>query len=184
PSTLLVLYAILSGVSVAAILVAGIIPGVITAIAYALYILARARKMVDVPASMEKALVSAGHEGGSLSGTAGHSDATSTKGPRVSLREPLSGLVKISILFSIILGGIYSGYFTVTESAAMGALAAMVMLFIEIRNKSLRDTVREFVEALKETASTTSMVFAVIVGSGVLSTFFVAARLPETISVW
>src|SRR5699024_3344822 len=74
------------------------------------------------------------------------------------------------------------GLFTPTESAAIGALAALLILVLEYRRNGLREITHQFVGALKETAKTTTMVFAVIVGSSILSTFFVVARVPQAIS--
>src|SRR5690606_27556348 len=91
---------------------------------------------------------------------------------------------RVFILFLIVLGGIYSGLFTPTESAAVGALAAALMLVLEYRKDGFQVMARNFSEALKETAGTTSMVFAIIVGSAILSAFFIAARLPQTATGW
>lgn len=86
------------------------------------------------------------------------------------------------ILFAIVLGGMYSGFFTSTESAAIGAVAALVILIIENRKKGFKAVLAAFRSALQDTGSTTAMVFMIIVGSGILSTFFIAARVPDTIT--
>src|SRR5690606_9246853 len=104
---------------------------------------------------------------------------------KVRMRDlPMRGVVRVFILFLIVLGGIYSGLFTPTESAAVGALAAALMLVLEYRKDGFQVMARNFSEALKETAGTTSMVFAIIVGSAILSAFFIAARLPQTATGW
>lgn len=96
----------------------------------------------------------------------------------------MRGVGRVAILFLIVLGGIYSGYFTPTESAAIGALAAAVMLILEFRKDGIKELTSNFVEALKETAATTSMVFAIVVGSAILSAFFISARLPQMATDW
>ena len=199
PSVFLVLYAILSGESIAQMLAAGIVPGVLSALAYMVYILLRTRRLQTAAtgattAARVPATVGAGAGGGP--GAAGPADghgglpaeleaaAAQRHAPaRIPWGElPYRGLVRLAILFAIIMGGIYTGLFTPTESAAIGALAAAVMLVLEFRRDGMRTMARQFVDALKETAQTTSMVFAIIIGSAVLSLFFVVARVPQNLS--
>ncbi|MEV4900153.1 TRAP transporter large permease [Citricoccus sp. NPDC055426] len=172
PSVFLVLYAILSGESIGQMLAAGIVPGVLSAVAYMTYILIRTRKMTMAPAGargLSAELEAAARPAG---------------GPApIAWRDlPYRGLVRLIILFIIIMGGIYSGLFTPTESAAIGALFAAFMLIFEFRKDGIRTMARQFIDALKETAQTTSMVFAIIVGSAVLSLFFIVARVPQTLA--
>lgn len=194
PSVMLVLYAIMTGESVAACLSAGIVPGLISALAYMLYIMWAVRRFAAKESvrqtSLAEALTAASAPGSGGSGDGGTAfgsedtkTAVRTPVSPVRLRDlPLRGLVRVSILFLIVLGGIYSGLFTPTESAAIGALAAGIMLVLELRRGSRRNMFTAIKDALKESASTTSMVFAIVVGSAILSMFFVAARLPETIA--
>lgn len=202
PSLFLVLYAIMTGESVAAMLAAGIIPGILSAVAYATYIIVVAKRneteWSERALKLEDALVSA--SGGAATGgssqprtelgvvpspPAGASSRPPATAGTVRLRDlPMRGVVRVFILFLIVLGGIYSGLFTPTESAAVGALAAAVMLVLEYRKDGTTIIRKNFVEALKETAGTTSMVFAIIVGSALLSAFFIAARLPQMATGW
>lgn len=182
PSVFLVLYAIMTGESIAAMLAAGIIPGIVSALAYAAYIMVaapRLRAPADVEAAkdLQGALVAA--SGSAAEGTGAQ---PATTGPTRLRDLEMRGLVRVAILFVIVLGGIYSGFFTPTESAAMGALAAAVMLLLEFRRAGLAVLYAKFTAALKETAGTTSMVLAIVVGSAILSMFFVSARLPETVT--
>ncbi|WP_221583371.1 TRAP transporter large permease [Microbacterium sp. G2-8] len=187
PSVFLVLYAILTGESIAAMLAAGIIPGLLSTVAYSIYILVRTRRLATAPAE-ERGLAETLDAVAAPEGT-GAATATSTRGPGSPGagdarpgRLPYRGLVRLAILFAIIMGGIYTGLFTPTESAAIGALAAAVMLLWEFRRAGSRQMMTQFVDALKETAQTTSMVFAIIVGSAVLSLFFVVARVPNMLT--
>ncbi len=95
---------------------------------------------------------------------------------------PLRGVVRVGILFFIVLGGMYSGIFTPTESAAIGALAAGLFLVIEMWRDGWTAMRDALTSALKETAGTTSMVFSIIVGSAVLSMFFIQAKVPQMLT--
>jgi TRAP-type C4-dicarboxylate transport system permease large subunit len=233
PSTFLVLYAIMTNTSVAQVLAAGVLPGLLSAAAYIAYIMtfgarrigrstdsddlgnavARARLDASVAARLE----AAGRRGGatragdrSRSGDGSARGATATvqavdtrtppgtitastpptsrataSADATRLRDlPWRGVVYIAILFTIVLGGMYSGVFTSTESAAIGALASVIILIVENRRDGVRAIVSQIKGALLDTGSTTSMVFFIVVGSSILSAFFIAARVPEAVTDW
>ena len=176
PSTFLVLYAILAQVSVAEMLAAGIIPGILSAIAYALWIMFSGWRMnkrgqtVTEADSVKHALDQA-------------SEITSEQREKTPLGKlPWRGLVYIVILFAIVLGGMYSGIFTATESAAFGAIAAVLILLFELRKEGAKGIWEGITNALQNTASTTAMVFFIVIGSAILSSFFIAARVPNMIT--
>lgn len=178
PSIILVLYAIMTGESVAKVLAAGILPGILTAIAFSVYIMIVAPKAVAKQKELDRALAVASGSATASAGIGSHNAATPTR-----LRDlPMRGLIRVAILFFIVLGGMYSGLFTPTESAAIGALAAAVMLILEMWREGWKATLAAMTSALKETAGTTSMVFSIIVGSAVLSIFFVAAKVPQMLT--
>ena len=185
PSVILVLYAIMTRESVAKVLAAGIIPGIISALAYALYIILASRRDLKKQQAkvMASALATASGETDSVGAAGGTGASVATIGSTGGWKElPMRGVVRVAILFFIVLGGMYSGIFTPTESAAMGALAAAVILVTEMYKEGWRATLGAITEALKETAGTTSMVFGIIVGSAVLSIFFVTARVPQMLT--
>ncbi|MFA5605693.1 MAG: TRAP transporter large permease subunit [Leucobacter sp.] len=191
PSIILVLYSIMASESVAKMFAAGIIPGVMSAIAYAIYMMfaghralknrAESGKPTAAQASLEQALDVASGAAAGAGGTAVKTAPAKVETEVAArLRDlPKRGLVYVIILFVVVLGGMYSGIVTPTESAALGAIAAMLMLIIENVRSGPKQTMRAIIDALKETAGTTSMVFAIIVGSAILSVFFVAAGVPQ-----
>lgn len=176
PSTFLVLYAILAQTSVAEMLAAGIVPGAISAIAYALWImfagwrLQRKGQIVSEADSVKDALGQATEI------------ATVQKEQTPLSKLPWRGLVYVVILFAIVLGGMYSGFFTATESAAFGAIAAVLILLFELRKEGIKGILDGIKGALEATASTTAMVFFIVIGSGILTAFFIAARVPNMIT--
>lgn len=188
PSILLVLYAVLAGESPARVLSAGIIPGLLSALAYIVYIMVVARRVItptepDLDAATRTAAsgldVAQVDAGGARTGTATLVAPAATK-----VRLPWRGLVRIAILFLIVMVGLYSGIVTPTESAAIGAIAALVIMLIELRRDGIRSIGRTLADALKESATTTSTVFAIVIGSSVLSAFFVASRVPYRLTEW
>ncbi|MHA7274091.1 TRAP transporter large permease [Arthrobacter sp. TMT4-20] len=199
PSTFLVLYAIMTNTSVAQVLAAGVLPGLLSAAAYITYIMtAGARKIGrstdsdDLGNAVARvrldAAVAARQEAQGSRGRGGITTAQlTTEGAAAPTRLrdlPWRGVAYIAILFTIVLGGMYSGVFTSTESAAVGALASVVILIVENRREGARVVLSQIKGALLDTGATTSMVFFIVVGSSILSAFFIAARVPETVTNW
>src|SRR5699024_10329838 len=175
PSTFLVLYAILAQVSVAEMLAAGIVPGILSAIAYSLWIMFSGWRM-----RRQEQIVDADNVQDALDQATEINAAKLEKSPLGQL--PWRGLVYIGLLFAIVLGGMYSGVFTATESAAFGAIAAVLILLFELRKEGAKGIWDGITNALQNTASTTAMVFFIVIGSGILSSFFIAARVPNMIT--
>lgn len=202
PSTFLVLYAIMTGESVAQMLAAGIIPGIISALGYITYILVLGhRQIVKNTASLESVVVEARAEA-KVAACGGAQDAvhsaaidsamhavpdtgTVRQAYGLTIRAlPWRGLVRLALIFLIILGGMFSGVFTSTESAAIAAFAALLILLWEFRRQGVGAMWSNVKGALLDTAQTTSMVFMILVGSSIFSTFLIAARVPDTITGW
>ncbi|QPE05973.1 TRAP transporter large permease subunit [Microbacterium schleiferi] len=190
PSILLVLYAVLAGESPAQLLAAGIIPGLLSAAAYILYIMSVARRVIrpateDLASATAAAAIDARTLGGSAKQDRASATAVLAEERPASLRSlPWRGLVNVGILFLIVMGGLYSGIVTPTESAALGALAALAMMAIELRRSGMRSLWQNLTSALREAATSTTSVFAIVIGSTVLSTFFVASRVPQDLAAW
>ena len=102
------------------------------------------------------------------------------KGPKVSWRErfaSLSGTWGILTLFLIVIGGIYSGAFTPTEAAGIGAFGAFVITIVKRQM-----TWNKFVQCLSATGSMTAFIFLIIIGASVFSYFLALTSLPTTLS--
>lgn len=203
PSTFLVLYAIMTGESVAQILAAGIIPGILSALGYIIYILVVGHRQIVRPEATLESVVAGAHAV-AAERAAGPSSVERT-GARVAsslppgtpntemvqqaygrtLRTlPWRGIVRLGLIFLIILGGMFSGVFTSTESAAIAAFVALVILLWEFRRDGWGIMWGNVKGALLDTAQTTSMVFMILVGSSVFSTFLIAAHVPDTVTNW
>ncbi len=89
------------------------------------------------------------------------------------------GLWKLALLFYLAVVGIYLGWFSPTEAAAIAAFAAAVIGFAT-RTLSLRG----FMDALLDTVYSTAMLFFIIVGAFIFSRFIVLTRLPNELVAW
>jgi len=80
-------------------------------------------------------------------------------------RAALRGVWPVGLLFFVVLGGIYAGIFTATEAAGIGASGAL--LFALIRRLPRRD----FLDVLVQSAETTAILFALIIGAKIFAEF-------------
>lgn len=186
PSIILVLYGILTGESIRLLLVAGIIPGILSAFIYMVVVVHRAGKpgMINPVA----VAVAAGDAEPRLpAGSFASSFVRSADGePALSESKGYGGggLVKIVILFTIVMGGIYNGIFTATEAAAVGAAAALLMLLLDVFRFGFRALLVNLRKSLAETASITSFIFLVLVGASIFTFFLVSAGVPTRFTSW
>ncbi len=91
---------------------------------------------------------------------------------RMKIRS-LSGTWGMLVLFSIVMGGIYLGIFTPTEAAGVGAFGAF--LFAVLRKKI---TFVTLFQSLIDTGKTTAMIFLIIIGATIFSSFLGMTKLP------
>jgi len=149
PSIILVIYAILTEQNIAKLFVAAFVPGILAAIGYMITIAIYVRLNPD----------SAGHR------------------ERAPYRErwmALLGVWPVMLVFVVVIGGIYAGVFTPTEAAAIGAAGTGI---ISLLNRGL--TRKNFVEAILATASSTAMIFLIVLGAGALNSFLAMSQLPQ-----
>ena len=155
PSILMVLFAVFAQVSVGQMLIAGILPGLLTLAVYVGMVSLRCwfdpsiapRAELDMP------------------------DAEYKAAARRVWPLPL-----ISIL---VLGGIYGGYFTSTEAAAFGAFFTLLVTMVQ-RSLTLKGLWNSVVETLESTAA----IFFIAVGAMFLTRFLALSGLPFHISGW
>ncbi len=146
PSVIMVIYGFIAEQSIGALLLAGILPGLLQALTYSLMLYIRFR--------INPAL------GPSVSGI----------GWPERIRS-LRGTWGIMVLIAVVLGGIYTGFATPTEAAGIGAFGAFLMALPRMRRGDLWT-------ALRETARTTAMMFAIIIGVLIFVRFLAFSGLP------
>lgn len=213
PSVVLVLYGFISGESIGQLLLAGIIPGIIIAAVYALYLmLAERGRGGEVPARSEGERVAddapggggiavdrpigaratalrsavdsaASRESESVDQRAGRQAGEGSVAAAEKDRIPWEAAFYIVLIFGVVVGGMYSGFFTVVESGAIGAVLTLSIIVLEA-HRNRQSAVRLIRDSLAESTSLMSMVFALLFGGGVLAMFFVSTRLPNELSAW
>jgi tripartite ATP-independent transporter DctM subunit len=154
PSVILVIYGLLTETSIRELFAAGFIPGFLGILLYLLAV---------------RYVVWRDPEAGPC-------------GEKYSWRErfeALRGVWGVLLLFVIVMGGIYIGIFTPTEAAGVGAGGAFV---IALFRRSL--TLGSLFEILSETARTSAMLFGVLIGALIFSSFINRAGLPADLQAF
>ncbi|MCL1817036.1 MAG: TRAP transporter large permease [Clostridiales bacterium] len=163
PSITMVLYGILSDTSVGKLLIAGIIPGILSALAYSTVIIfwfKREQKKRNIPP--DEVLMQLSDE---------------TKSNIKNAWQEISSILPVAFLIVLVLGGIYSGIITPTEAAAVGACATFI---IGLLQKEL--TLRKIWEACKRAVKTTAMIFSIMIGARIFGYFLVFSRTTVAIT--
>lgn len=152
PSVGFILYGIASGESIGALFAAGIIPGILLTLCYIGAII------IQVIRKPEKG----------------------PKGEKFSTKEKVQSLVKIIpilILFVIVIGGIFIGFFTANEGGAIGAFGAMLFMLYRKWGKW-----KEFLNAVFEAAKTTAMIMLIVTGAYAFGYFLTVTMLPTMLA--
>jgi C4-dicarboxylate transporter DctM subunit len=154
PSTIFIVYGILTEESIGKLFAAGILPGILLATLFALtvYIICRRNPKLG-PAGVK-----------------------ATWKERIA---SLPGVVEMLILFALVMGGLFAGWFTPTEAGAAGAAGALI---IALLRRQL--TWRGFLDSLIETTRITAMVFLIVTGATIFGRFMAITRVPFELSEW
>lgn len=152
PSISLVIYGVITETSIGALLIAGIIPGIITTIVFSIGIMALIRVNPQLAPPVQ----------------------------RFSWSEKIHSLRwgwQVCVLFVIVIGGIYFGIATPSETAALGTVAALIMLVAKRKGvvKALRMT---FSDSLR----TSAMIFAIIFSATIFAWFLTVVGIPAMIA--
>lgn len=98
-------------------------------------------------------------------------------GDRIPMKEKLKTTLEVLpmvILFVVVLGGIYAGFFTATESGAIGAFGAIVIAFAK-REMNFK----KLVKCLATTATMASTILMLLAGTNIFVAFITMSRLPQ-----
>ncbi|WP_120994415.1 TRAP transporter large permease [Stutzerimonas urumqiensis] len=152
PSVVLVIYAILAQQNISALFMAAFIPGILAAIGYMIAISIYVRLNPDAGPAQ----------------------------PRLSWRQRLAaqkGVWPVLLIFILVLGGIYSGWFTPTEAAAIGTVGTAIFAVVLGKMRFA-----EFKEVLYSTAVTTGMIFMILLGADIMNAFLAISQLPVALA--
>ncbi|USZ14786.1 TRAP transporter large permease [Moraxella sp. FZLJ2107] len=154
PSVVLVIYAVLTEQNVSAMFMAALVPGLIAMLGYMLAIAIYVRLVPNSGPAMPKM----------------------SWGERFTL---LKGVWPVVAVFVTVIGGIYGGIFTPTEAAAIGTVAVALLALVT------RELTKEgFMQALLDTASSTAMIFLILIGADLLNAFFAISQMPAALADW
>ena len=152
PSVILVIYAILTEQNIAKLFLAAFIPGILAAIGYIITISIYVRI---------------------------HPDAAGTREP-IPYAERWRALLDVwpvLLVFFLVVGGIYLGWFTPTEGAAVGAFGTGLIAFL---NGGLRRAT--LIESFLATGRSTAMIFFIVLGAAFYNGFLALTQVPQELA--
>jgi tripartite ATP-independent transporter DctM subunit len=154
PSVILAIYSIVAEQSLPKLFAAALIPGLILAVLYVITVAIVARMR---PELMPRT-------------------ASMPLGERLRAAR---GMWKLALLFFLAVVGIYLGWYSPTEAAAVSAFAAIVIAFAtgHMRWRGLLD-------AFMETAFATAMLFFIVIGAFIFARFIVLTQFPTALAGW
>ncbi len=99
--------------------------------------------------------------------------------PYAERMRALMDVWPVLLVFGLVVGGIYLGWFTPTEGAAVGAAGTGIIALI-----SGNLTWKVFVDSMIQTAMSTAMIFFIVLGAGFYNSFLALSQLPQELSGW
>jgi C4-dicarboxylate transporter, DctM subunit len=154
PSVVFIVYAILTEQSIGKLFIAGILPGILIAILFCLTIYINCKIHPNL-------------------GPVGPVFSWKTK------MFSLFGVYETAILFVLVMGGMFFGFFTPTEAAAIGATGSVI---IALSKKQLNKHI--LVQSILETMRTSCMVMIIVAGAVIFSHFLAVSRIPFELASW
>jgi tripartite ATP-independent transporter DctM subunit len=157
PSLLMIVYGVLAEVSIGKMFIAGVIPGVLIAFGFI--------AMIWGYATFFPHRITAG--GGALRDVGGRA---MTGGEMAAKSVPILSLV------ALILGGLYTGFFTPTEAGAVGAAGALVLALLRRRLDGPK-----FWRVLRETGLVSAAILFLLIAASLYSRMLAMAGVPQAI---
>lgn len=154
PSVIFIVYGIATEQSIGQLFAAGVIPGILLMLFYMI--------TIYILTSRNPSLGQAG--------------------PRSSWKERISAfreLWEVALIMIFSLGGLFAGWFTPTESGAIGAGSVLVLTLVKKRLNW-----QGFLEAVLETTRTTAMIMLLIGAATIFGRFMAVSRVPFELAAW
>ena len=156
PSILLILYGIMAEEAIGKLFIAGILPGIVLAIIFSLGIFIMTLLRPDV-----------------IGKSAADEDRANKKNSLLVLLKPWA----IALLVLLVLGGIYLGFFTPTEAAAIGAFGTFILALAKRRM-----TLSNFWDTMLETGYANAAICFLIISAQMYSRMLTIAGMPAAMS--
>jgi C4-dicarboxylate transporter DctM subunit len=154
PSIVLVIYAILAEQNIAKMFAAAFVPGILAALGYLLVIAIVVRVKPGLAPQLPPM-------------------------PRQERVRALLAVWPVLVIFIVVIGGIYTGVFTPTEGAAVGAVGTGLLALFKGGLTGPR-----LLGAFESTASSTGMVFLIVLGAAAFNGFLALSQLPQELAAW
>ena len=154
PSTVLIVYGILTEESIGKLFVAGILPGFLLSLFFIVTVVLLCLRNPDI----------------------------GPPGPSTSWKQKLratTGIVEAILLFLLTIGGLFLGWFSPTQAGANGAFGALVIGVIRGRLK-----LKIVIEAARDGLRTACMVLFIIAGATVFGHFLAISNIPFVLAEW
>ncbi len=154
PSVVFIVYGVMTEQSIGKLFIAGIVPGVLVSVLFmaTIWLLCKRNPKLAPPVTA------------------------------ATWRErfrSLSGVIEILLLFALVMGGMFGGWFTPTEAAAVGAAGSIAIALV-----SRKCSFRMLSTALIETLRTSCMVLVIVAGATVFGHFLQITNIPTTLAAW
>jgi tripartite ATP-independent transporter DctM subunit len=154
PSTVLIVYGILTEESIGKLFVAGIVPGVLLSLFFVLTVILLCLRKPEL----------------------GPPGPVTSWGQKF---KDLSGILEAIVLFALTIGGLFMGWFSPTQAGAIGAAGA---LLIGVVRRQL--TFKVVLEAARDGLRTACMVLFIITGATVFGHFLAISNIPFVLADW
>jgi len=154
PSVIFIVYGILTEQSIGKLFAAGILPGILLSFLFLL--------TIHIQVTRNPSLA--------------------PPGPKTDLKAKIMsfvGVLETLVIFGLVMGGIFFGFFTPTEAAAVGAF---LTLMIAICRRQL--TWDGFVQSLADTTRISCMVMVIVTGATIFGHFMAITRVPFELAGW
>ncbi|UCE35828.1 MAG: TRAP transporter large permease, partial [Deltaproteobacteria bacterium] len=154
PSVIFIVYGIMTEQSIGELFAAGILPGILLATLFiaTIYIHVRLKPELGPP------------------------------GPKTSFKEKvrsLLGVIEMLLIFILVMGGLFMGFFTPTEAGAAGAF---ITLMVAVGRRQIRW--RQFWVAVLESVQIACMIMVIVAGATIFGHFLAVTRIPYLLAEW
>ena len=154
PSVVLIVYAIITEANIVTMFMAAFVPGLIAVVLF-----------LGVIALYVTLRPEAGPRGERVS--------------REERRAATLGVIPVVAIFALVLGGIYAGLYNPTPAAAVGVFLVWLVGTLQGRLR-----LPQMIEALKETASSSGMIYLILLGAEMMKIFMSRIGLPQETAAW